>query len=175
MEIEPINQNQQQQIVDCTLGWIDRAGQLMAKPFTPVTVAFDLKGRSAGMYKVRNGSRVIRYNPYLFAKYYQDNLSNTVPHEVAHYVTDCLYGIRNIQPHGAEWVGVMNAFGVEANVTGIYDLDGVPVRRFKQFEYHCGCKIHQLTSRRHNKLIRGAVRYFCRECGNELLLASVSS
>ncbi len=55
-----------------------------------VPVRFELQGRAAGMYRVHKGERVIRYNPYIFSKYFDDSLANTVPHEVAHYITDVL-------------------------------------------------------------------------------------
>jgi len=131
-------------------------------------VLFDLKGRSAGMYRVAGHRRVIRYNPYLFAKYPQDNLAVTVPHEVAHYVTDVLFGLRRVRPHGAEWQAVMRAFEADASRTADYDLTGIPVRTQRRFGYRCACFVHQLSTRRHNQVRRGAARYYCRACGEEL-------
>ena len=134
-----------------------------------IPVLFDLTGKSAGMYRVKAGQRVIRYNPYVFAKYFDDNFSETIPHEVAHYVTDILNGLRSIKPHGAEWKSVMQVFGVAANRTANYDLTGLPVRNFQSFVYHCGCQNYELTSRRHNKILKGTGHYMCRECGGKLL------
>ncbi len=138
--------------------------------FSPASVAvtFDLTGSAAGMYRVHGAERVIRYNPYIFAKYFANNLAVTVPHEVAHYVTDRLYGLRNIRPHGVEWKTVMRSLGADPCVTASYDLSGVPVRRQRRFSYRCECSTHQLSSCRHNKIQRGQSSYLCRRCGSAI-------
>lgn len=120
------------------------------------------------MYRVRNGERVIRYNPFIFAKYFNDNLAQTVPHEVAHYIADMVYGFRNIRPHGQEWKEIMRFFGADTRATSQYDLDGVPMRKFRQFHYQCRCRQHTLTSRRHNRIERNQALYFCNRCGGRL-------
>jgi SprT protein len=166
--IEPINAVQQQQVVELTADYIDRATAIFARSFSHIPVTFDLTGRAAGMYRVDRRQRRIRYNPYLFSKYFEDNLSVTVPHEVAHYIADRMYGMRNIRPHGREWLAIMHTFGAEAKRTCNYDLEGIPVRRQQRYSYQCGCRTHHLTSRRHNKIIRDQVRYFCKVCGGVL-------
>ena len=164
--VEPINSLQMQQVRACTEDYLQRATDLYATGFAPVAVHFDLSGRAAGMYVVRAGVRRIRYNPYIFAKYFASSLRTTVPHEVAHYVTDQLYGLHNIRPHGKEWQQVMRAFGVTPRATGNYDLSGVPVRRQRRFSYRCACREHQLSCVRHNKIQRRQVRYLCQSCGS---------
>lgn len=167
--IDRISPRQQQHVIDATLRQIHRAAKLFGRPFMPIPVLFDLRGRVAGMYRVRGRERVIRYNPYLFAKYFDDNLKETVPHEVAHYVIDMLYGAYRVKPHGAEWRAVMADFGAQAEVTCRYDLDGIPMRVHRQYEYGCDCDRHQLGSRRHNRIMRGEARYFCQRCRGELV------
>ena len=149
--------------------WIARAGQLYGRVFPEIPVRFDLEGRAAGMYQVRGGERVIRYNPHLFARYPRDRLEVTVPHEVAHYVTDMLFGQRAVRPHGAQWRAVMHAMGVDPRVTAGYDLAGIPVRRQRRFVYRCLCREHRLSACRHNRIRRGAMRYSCRSCDGELI------
>ena len=129
MTIDPIDAGRQAMVRQATERCLHRAGELCGRDFAPIPVTFDLSGRSAGMYRVRRGRRSIRYNPYLFAKYFEENVAVTVPHEVAHYVTDVLYGLHRVRPHGAEWQAVMRSLGVEPRATGDYDLSGVPVRR----------------------------------------------
>lgn len=167
-KIQPITPRQQQQVLAATQACIEQAGALFRKKFKPIPVYFDLRGRSAGMYRLRGGQRSIRYNPYLFAKYFEDNLATTVPHEVAHYVTDMLFGIRRIRPHGPEWQEVMQSLGVQPRATARYDLDGIPVRRQQRFPYRCGCTNFELTTCRHNKVRRGLAEYRCRKCGGSL-------
>ena len=167
--IQPLSENLQEQVIQETNRFIKSAANYYDCKIKEIPVLFDLIGKSAGMYRVRAGQQVIRYNPYVFAKYFDDNFSETIPHEVAHYVTDILYGLRSIKPHGAEWKSVMQVFGVAANRTANYDLSGLPVRKFQTFVYHCGCQNYELTSRRHNKILNGSGHYMCRDCGGKLL------
>lgn len=170
--IKPIGLDDQQQVVEQTEHFIRLGSELLGRKFDNIPVHFDLKGRTAGMYKVvgrgRKVQRQIRYNPWIFAKYYENNLTVTVPHEVAHYLVDCVHGLRKVRPHGNEWKAVMNAFGVDSRATSTFDLEGIPTRRQQQVDYRCGCKEHQLGIRRHNKVSRGEANYLCRYCGEVL-------
>ena len=162
--IEPIGSGDEQQVRALTDDYIDRASRIFKREFPPVPVLFDLKGRAAGMYKSHKHNRLIRYNPYIFAKYYDDNLMTTVPHEVAHYVVDMLYNAGRVRPHGAEWQQVMLSLGAEPKATGNYDLSGIPVRQQKRYSYQCNCMTHRISSARHNKILRGKAQYYCRNC-----------
>ena len=166
--IEPINAEQQAQVLDKTQTTLALAEEEYGRPFTAIPVLFDLRGRCSGMYRVRGRERVIRYNPHIFAKYFADNLATTVPHEVAHYVSDCLYGLAKIRPHGGEWRQIMQAFNADDSRTADYDLSGIPTRRQRYFDYRCVCQSHRLSSRRHNKVARREVSYNCRQCGEVL-------
>lgn len=166
--IAPIDISQQAAVVDATGTWIARAGALYGRCFEPVPVLFDLKGRASGMYRVQRGIRVIRYNPWLFARYPADSLAVTVPHEVAHYIVDRLFGLGRVRPHGPEWRAVMLGFGVKPTATTRYDLDGIPARRQRRYAYRCECLVHQLSTRRHNLILRGEASYHCRRCGGHL-------
>jgi len=166
--VEPIDAHQQQRVREATHEYIARAGRIYQREFPPIAVAFDLKGRAAGMYRVHNHSRLIRYNPYIFAKYFNDNLASTVPHEVAHYVVDVLYRAGSVRPHGVEWQHVMQSLGAEPQVTGNYDLSGIPIRRQKRYSYRCGCMTHHISSARHNRMVRNRARYYCRRCKSAL-------
>ena len=168
MIIQPLDERQQAQVRRATMACLGQAGQLFQLARESVAVTFDLTGRAAGMYRVRAGERIIRYNAYIFAKYFDDNMAVTVPHEVAHYVTDRLYGLRNIRPHGREWKAVMRSLGADPSVTARYDLTGVPVRRQRRFSYRCECGTHQISTRGHNKIQRGQLNYLCRRCGSPI-------
>jgi SprT protein len=172
--IQPLDAQRQEQVRCATMDCLQRARQIFQRELKPVPVRFDLNGTAAGMYRVRGRERVIRYNPYIFAKYFADNLAVTVPHEVAHYVTDHLYGLRNVRPHGAEWQAVMRSLGAEPRATGRYDLTGVPVRRQRRFSYRCECSTHQLSACRHNKIRYGQANYLCRRCGSEIVFVGSS-
>ena len=173
--IQPIDHLQQQQVIAATEACIQRGGELLQRTFQPIPVAFDLTGRAAGMYRVQGRQRLIRYNPYLFAKYFDANLADTVPHEVAHYLVHMLYGLRKVRAHGPEWRELMALFGASPKATCNFDLTGVPVRTQRRFAYRCECSRHAITTRRHNQIARGAVRYFCKACRGELYFVEEES
>lgn len=166
--IEPISQQQQAEVRHATNSCIKRAEQLYQQKFKALQVDFDLSGKCAGMYQVRRAKRRIRFNPWIFAKYYEDSLGDTVIHEVAHYVVDCLYGLRRVKPHGAEWQAVMRDLGGEPRATGNYDLAGIPTRQYQRFAYGCACRTHQLTILRHRKILKGQAKYLCQYCHGPL-------
>jgi len=174
--ITPLSAEQQQTVIDETHSYIRRAAELFGMKHKDVDISFNLKGRSAGMYRVKSNKRrmfsrlkigqhrEIRYNPYIFSKYFDDNVATTIPHEVAHYVTDVLYGLKNIRPHGKEWKAVMLAFGADDSVTADYDLSGIPLKKQAVFIYQCDCREHQLSTTRHNKIKRQRYQYSCKYC-----------
>lgn len=166
--IEPIGAALREQVVAETVRYIRQGAQYFERSFEEPPVLFDLKGRAAGMYRVNKNQRFIRYNPYLFAKYFDDNLQQTVPHEVAHYLCDVVYGLRRIRPHGPEWKQLMQQFGARTEATCRYDLAGIPSRSQRRHAYRCQCMTHLLTARRHNSVANNRMRYFCRSCGKAL-------
>ena len=166
--VKSLSPEQRQAVLQATRDTISRAAALFGQTFDEIPVSFELRGRSAGMYQVRHSRRLIRYNPWLFAKYFDDNLANTVPHEVAHYVTDLLHGLRRVRPHGPEWRAVMVALGARPEVYCRYDLDGIPVRSQQRFIYQCACSTHALSSVRHRRVQSGSARYSCRRCRTAL-------
>lgn len=164
--IEPIDEFQKKCVIEKTSYFIDKACKIYQRNFEPIVVDFDLKGRISGMYRRKRNHRVIRYNPYMFAKYFEDSLETTVPHEVAHYITDMMF--HQCRPHGNEWREVMQAFGADPSRTCDYDLEGIPIRVYQRHVYHCLCMTHELTSRRHNKIQNRNARYHCKKCNEEL-------
>ncbi len=166
--VTPIDEHRRREVMSATQGCVQRVRALTGYTLPMLAVNFDLTGRAAGMYRVRDGQPEIRYNPYLFAKYFADNMATTVPHEVAHYAVDRIHGGRKVRPHGPEWRALMRDLGVEPLVTTRFDLAGIPVRRQRRHAYSCACRRHELTTRRHNLIRRQARRYFCRVCRDEL-------
>jgi len=166
--IAPIAEQQKAEVEGLALGYIALASRLYKKSFVSIPIKFDLRGKCAGMYRRNGRDKLIRFNPWIFSKYYQHSLEQTVPHEVAHYVTDCLWPTQRVKPHGKEWKSVMEALGVEPKVTGNYDLTGIPVKQYPYFAYSCGCKTHQLSVIRHRRLLSGQTEYRCRCCQQPL-------
>lgn len=172
-ELRPIDAEQQRAVVARTQYYLDRAAVLFQRAFPSVAVQFDLRGQSAGQFHWTARSRqcVIRYNPWVFAADFEHHLTDTVIHEVAHYLVYQLYGART-RAHGMEWRRVMKAFGIAPRATGRYDLTGVPVRRQQRHSYRCDCRQHELTSTRHNRHQQGS-KYICRSCGVPLEFVAI--
>jgi SprT protein len=166
--VEPITTEQQQQVVQRVAELLRQCQLHFNKTFRSIEIRFDLRGRTSGMYVVKSRQQYIRFNPFIFSKYFEDSLASTVTHEVAHYVADVLFGFKNIRPHGKEWQAIMYKLGAEPKVTGDYDLSGIPVKRQHRFTYACDCMTHQLTTTRHNRITQEKARYFCRKCHGTL-------
>ena len=169
LTVQALTPAQCDRVLAATLECLQRAESLFDLGHKPIAVQFDLRGRAAGMYRVARRRAVIRYNPYIFARYFDQGLAETVPHEVAHYITDRLFGLRHVRPHGSEWRAVMRALGVEPRATAQFDLSDLPVRRQRRYTYQCACNSHELSACRHNRVRRGQARYHCRQCGGELV------
>jgi SprT protein len=168
-EIEPIDSLQRQQVEQHTVHFIRSAEEIFKQKFPQLPVHFDLSGRTAGMYKVVGRRGCIRYNPWIFGKYFEENLSGTVPHEVAHFVVDQVYGLHRVKPHGLEWQAVMAEFGADAGVTFDLNLDGIPQRRQTRHRYQCPCQTHDVSSTRHNRVQRRNSAYYCVRCRGKLV------
>ena len=177
--IEPLSDEQQQFVIAQTHHYIEQATELFAIKRKAVEINFNLKGRSAGMYRTHGRfgkvKREIRYNTFIFSKYFEDNLKNTVPHEVAHYVSDIAYGLKNIKPHGVEWKNIMAAFGADASVTANSDLSGIPLRRKTTYTYLCECREHELGPVRHKRISSRRNQYYCRNCKQVLVIKDSQS
>ncbi len=179
--IQPISDGQKQNVVEEVQRYVDLASSLYGCAFSSVEVLFDIKGRAAGIYHSYNKGTSylmpwlaqrhcqIRFNPWLFAKYPEDSWRNTIPHEVAHYISDCRFGLRNIKPHGTEWSAIMRDFGAEPLVRGDYSLEGIPIRKVKRYQYRCACRVVELTSIRHRRVQQGEQEYRCRDCSDPLV------
>ena len=168
--IEPIGQAQRREVVAMTEHYIGEAETVLECSFERIPVLFDLRGRAAGMFRVHGRERVIRYNPWIFAKYFEENLHDTVAHEVAHYIVHEVFGHR-AKAHGEEWQALMVCFGANPSATFDLDLSDIPQRRQATHPYHCGCQLHEISTTRHNRIRRGKGRYHCRYCDGELVYA----
>ena len=164
--VEPIDNAAREHVITLTHQYIAQAVAAYSLSLEPMNILFDLKGRAAGMYRLKTTkgikARAIRYNPWIFAKYFDDNCQNTIPHEVAHYIVEQRFGW--VKPHGSQWRAVMALFQVDASVRCDYDLTGIPLRQSRRIDYQCECRLVPLTHYRHQQIQQGLSEYRCREC-----------
>jgi SprT protein len=129
-------------------------------------IDFSLRGRCAGQACVdRKGTTRLRINLQLLDENFDDFLTQTIPHEVAHLVVNWQARKKRLKPrpHGTEWQAVMlNCFGLEPKRCHSYQT--TPARVVpRPFLYTCNCREHLLTSIMHNKIGR-SYQALCKVC-----------
>lgn len=130
-------------------------------PFTRPSYLFNQRGKSAGSAHLQRN--IIKFNATLYEQNKEEFIQQVVAHEVAHLIVYQQYG--KVRPHGKEWQHVMrNIFNCPAITTHSLDISDVIGQ---QFSYSCLCRTHQLTIRRHNKILKGG-RYLCIHCKGAL-------
>lgn len=102
-----------------------------------------------------------------------------IPHEVAHWVADCVLGY-DITPkgkarhHGPRWKSVMvRVFNLPPTRCHNMSIDTIKTRVVRNWEYKCECRIHSLNTYKHNKSERflkknGRSFWSCRGCKTKL-------
>ena len=158
----------QQQAVDTVNFYIDLANEVFNRNLPKIPVNFNLRGRVAGMCRTTLLEAEIRLNRVLLEENGQAFLDRTPGHEVAHYVTYRIYGPR-CKPHGREWKHVMGKLGLDSTRCHSFDTSNSRCvrRRQQRYEYTCGCRSHNLSQTRHNKVMRGFM-YRCKFCKGSL-------
>ncbi|PIJ49067.1 SprT family protein [Erwinia sp. OLTSP20] len=139
-----------------------RANQQLEKHYPLPHLSYNQRGMAAGTAWLEKWQ--IRLNPVLLMENQQAFIEEVVPHELAHLLVWKHFG--RVAPHGAEWKWMMESvLRVRARRTHQFAVTSV---RSHSFPYFCLCQQHQLTLRRHNRVIRGDARYHCVHCGGVL-------
>lgn len=135
--------------------------------FPTPKVRMDITGKCAGIFHwYQDGETLLRFNLELFLDNKEDFIKNTVPHEVAHFVTWVISP--RSRPHGDVWRAIMQLFGI-SNPQARHNYEVAPVvRRPTPFTYRCPCKTHLFTKLRHGYAQKG-VEYKCRDCGQPVV------
>lgn len=141
---------------------LDRARYHCKTPFAAPRICYHLRGTRAGTAHLISWE--IRLNPVLLIENQADFIDQVVPHELAHLLVFQQFG--PVKPHGKEWHWMMTSvLGVQAQRTHKFNTQSVAARCV---EYQCQCQIHQLSIRRHYRVIRHQSQYFCRHCQQPL-------
>lgn len=145
-----------------------QANLRLGRDYPEPKLVYQQRGTAAGTAWLEHYE--IRLNPLLLLENERAFIDEVVPHELAHLLVWKHFG-RKAAPHGKEWKWMMESvLGVPARRTHPFALASV---RSNTFAYRCGCQQHQLTVRRHNKILRGEAVYRCVRCG-EALVADAS-
>ncbi len=140
---------------------LQRANDSLKQAYPEPSILYQQRGTTAGTAWLQQWE--IRLNPVLLLENKQPFIDEVVPHELAHLLVWKEFG--RVAPHGKEWKWMMETvLGVSASRTHHFSTDTLQ----KTFAYTCHCRQHQLTVRRHNRVLRGETRYRCTHCGSEL-------
>ncbi len=123
------------------------------------TISWQQRGTTAGSAWLQTWE--IRLNPILCLENPHAYLEHVIPHELAHLLVWRKFG--RVAPHGAQWRWMMEqVFGVKAERTHNFATGSVIG---KTYPYFCQCQQHELTVRRHNRVVRQQTVYRCKLCG----------
>lgn len=166
IEINSLYSETEKAIIEKCNQCYDIAKQKLGVEFVRPEINFKLRGRSAGTAHLQ--LNLIRFNSLLLHENAEEFLHQVVPHEICHLLCYQLYG--KVKPHGKEWQSLMmTLFNVMPSTTHHFDLT---VIKQKLFDYQCQCGIKKLSIRRHNKVQRQQMNYFCRQCKSALIYKS---
>ncbi|WP_288474133.1 SprT family zinc-dependent metalloprotease [uncultured Pantoea sp.] len=142
---------------------LDRANQVLESAWPEPKLLYQQRGTAAGTAWLNAWE--IRLNPVLLLENQQAFIDEVVPHELAHLLVWKQFG--RVAPHGKEWKWMMEqVLGVPARRTHRFEIASV---RSNTFAYRCQCQQHQLTVRRHNRVLRKESEYRCVDCGSLLI------
>lgn len=142
---------------------IHLAEQHFHRAFTMPIVRYDLRGVKAGVAYLQKNE--IKFNRTLLLENAETFIHQVVLHELAHLLVYQVFG--RVKPHGQEWQHLMtHVFQLPAETCHQFDVTNV---QGKTFPYRCSCQTHQLTVRRHNRVIKENVAYLCRKCHQKLV------
>ena len=144
---------------------------------TTPTISFDVRGKKAGYAMVQ--ANAVHFNPVLLMENLDDFIERTVPHEIAH-VIDFIVNPQNFKStynhttgrfskrtyHGKTFKFIMSeVLGADDNSTyHNYDTTNATVRKSRKFVWKSTIDGHEmiLGIKRHNKMLKGWVRYWLR-------------
>lgn len=162
MKIPSIPETLHQAVMDSLQYKLAMACARLKRDYALPELQWNQRGTAAGTaWPLRNE---IRLNPVLFMENQQAFIDEVIPHELAHLLVWHYFG--RVAPHGKEWKWMMETvLEVPARRTHRFATDSLAR---KTFAYHCACQSHQLTVRRHYRVLRGEAEYRCRNCGTQL-------
>ncbi|XBS69100.1 SprT family zinc-dependent metalloprotease [Acerihabitans sp. KWT182] len=152
----------QQAVMQCLRDNLRLAGQYFNRDFPEPALTYRQRGTSAGTAWLEKWE--IRLNPVLLLANQDNFIDEVIPHELAHLLVFRQFG--RVAPHGKEWRWMMTEV-LKADPRRTHEFDLAQVRTHT-YPYACGCRRHDLTVRRHNRIRRGEAQYRCRQCGNIL-------
>ncbi len=146
---------------------IQRAEEVFERSFARPLITMKQRGRIAGSARLK--PLELRFNPVLYRENEEAFLNEVVPHEVCHLLIWQLFPGERLRPHGREWRALMQSlYGLPGHAKHEFDVSSV---RGKTHIYRCGCREHELSTIRHNRIVRRKAEYRCKDCHQVLKAA----
>lgn len=134
-------------------------------------VSYDVRGVAAGWARYRgldSGGRVrvsMAFNARILYHNVEEFIEQTVAHEVAHVID---FALRGESAHDKRWKRIMRALGARPERLHSFEAGVKKTRKVKRYAYHCACRDIELSSIRHNRVVKGEQIYRCKLCGCDL-------
>jgi predicted SprT family Zn-dependent metalloprotease len=117
-------------------------------------------------YNLLKGESILKMNKRLFNTTGTiEDFRNTFSHELAHVVANFKHHARC--GHDYRWKREHKALGGTAKRCHTMEVEHLRPKT-KKHSYKCDCSIYKLSTRRHNKVLRGQSVLSCRVCGAKL-------
>ncbi len=154
------------EIEEATEQAFEKAEAYFGRKFDRPVHKYDLRGVTSAQAKYVG---ILRWNVSIYAPNKEVYLARTVPHEVAHLVSYAMYSKAG-HGHGKYWQNIMrNVMGLEPRRCHSYK-EGVKKSRTieRDWSYECSCRVHQISTVKHNRMLRGKAQYHCIHCNEDL-------
>jgi SprT protein len=158
----PIDEADKQAIIDTCRQYMNRANAMYSMSMPMPEIVFQRAGTAAGTARVCHN--IIDINPVLASENFDDILTRTAPHEVAHIVQYQRFGVRSLKAlggHGKEWQGIMRDFGLEPSRYHSMSVANSGRGRNNPHMWSCKCQVHQTKK---------DGEYLCQKCNTRLTL-----
>lgn len=151
----------QHDVIQCLKSKLQLANQHLTQEYPEPQIRYQQRGTYAGTAHLTTWE--IHLNPVLLLENQHAFIEQVIPHELAHLLVFQRFG--KVPPHGKEWRWMMEAvLQVPAKRTHSFSVSSIS----QTFPYYCCCQQHQLTLRRHHRILRKQSHYQCRQCGETL-------
>jgi SprT protein len=135
------------------------AEEHFGRTFKYPNVVYKKRGTTAGT--AYYAGYELDFNSVLLMENEEAFLQRTVPHEMAHLITDQVYP--SATTHGKEWKSVMVLLGAEPSRCHSYDTSNSAHKQQRHIYQCVACdKQYRLSTTRHNRLKKRAGTYVCK-------------
>ena len=142
-----------------------------------VTIEYSLNSSLVlGTCRKEKEKIILELNNNLLNEYKSLYIKEIVQHEFAHAVIINLFprgmnGHKKVRTHGKEFKAVCSHFGIDGKATNDKFNDSTTLKKShkqKRYTYYCQCGECELSTTRHNRIVKGTAKYRCHNCHTEL-------